>query len=196
MIQCVNTAFESEDGKSALSTGPSSVIVKEFLDGSGPPCLFVAMFTPKADPPMLVAHTGLNGRPYATAGMAEVGKVCYFIRDGKVKLDVSQDVHVLFGEFRGDPSEGISGFLQHCIKPITESIGATGKSSAAHVNGFLKSLDRLTKELDETTAAMAVSTIPLSFFVHLSSFMLRFTVKIYAHVYSFLYISHSNMDPA
>jgi len=165
MITCVNSSFGTDEGKGALSTGPTSGIVKDFLNGSGPPCLFVAMFIPKEDTdspraevassPLLVAHTGLNGRPYATAGMAEVGRVCYFIRDGKVKLDVAQDLSVLFGEFRGDPSEGISAFLQHCIKPITETLGPAGKSSTSHVNGFLKSLDRLTKELDETTAAMA-----------------------------------------
>lgn len=166
MIECVKASFKTDEADAALKTGPTSGFVKDFLSGEGPPCLFIAKYVPRDDSPraesvseaILVAHTGLNGRPYATAGMAEVGRVCYFIRNAnKIKLDVAQDVSVLFGEFRGDPSEGISAFLQHCMRPVTESIGAAGKSSNAHVHGFLKSLDRLTKELDETTAAMAVS---------------------------------------
>jgi hypothetical protein len=175
MIACVKESFKTnKEAEVALKTGPTSGIVKEFLSGEGPPCLFVSKYVPRDEEvsgtvaePILVAHTGLNGRPYATAGMAEIGRVCYFIRNApKVKTDVAQDVNVLFGELNGDPSEAISALLQNVIRPITENIGASGKSSISHVHGFLKSLDRLTKELDETTAAMAVKKKnPLFLFV-------------------------------
>jgi hypothetical protein len=172
MIACVKESFKTnKEAEVALKTGPTSGIVKDFLSGEGPPCLFVSKYVPRDEEnstvaePILVAHTGLNGRPYATAGMAEIGRVCYFIRNApKVKTDVAQDVNVLFGELNGDPSEGISALLQNVIRPITENIGASGKSSISHVHGFLKSLDRLTKELDETTAAMAVKNIYIPLF--------------------------------
>ncbi len=174
--------FGPEAGVSAaLKTGPTSGEVAAFIDGSGPPCLFITTYLPRDDSdspreisdsdkggaaeeqkekpaaaPVIVAHTGLAGYPYASAGMAEAGRICYFLRSGDVNRDVAQDLSVVFGEFQGDPTAAISAFLSHVARPVVDALGAVGKSSGAHVADYLKALGRLTKELDETSAAMAV----------------------------------------
>jgi len=159
----------------ALKSGPSSSEVKAFLDGSGPPCLFVAKFVPKEETdsprdgdleekaaaakpepvPIIVAHTGLLGYPHSTAGMAEVGRICYFIRTAEVNKDIPQDTSVLFGELIGDPCAGISALLKNVTRPVCEALGPMGKSSPQHVSDFLRSLSRFSQELDETSSAMA-----------------------------------------
>ena len=156
-----------EETANALNSDKNNSVA-QFLDGSGPPCLFLATMLPKEDSPrnvdvttpVLVAHTGLEGHPFAAAGMANAGRVCYFIRttDGPVNQDVPCDNSILFGELMGDPSAAISAMLQHFIKPVTEAMGAAGKSASTHVDGVVNSLDRLCKEINETTEAMQVPT--------------------------------------
>ncbi len=99
MIDMASMTFGPDAGVGpALKSGPTAGEVKAFLNGSGPACLFIAKFVPKDEPvggeedeekgaapsPMIVAHTGLAGYPYSTVGMAEVGRLCYFVRTGEV----------------------------------------------------------------------------------------------------------------
>ncbi len=107
MADMATMTFGPDAGVSAaLKSGPTAGEVKSFLNGSGPPCLFVARFVPKDDRPaggeddeekvgvpiasMIVAHTGLAGYPFSTVGMTEIGRLCYFIRNGDVNENVAQ----------------------------------------------------------------------------------------------------------
>jgi hypothetical protein len=111
--------------------------------------------------PLIVAHTGSLGSQYGSAGMAgDGGRLCYFMRtvDGPVNKDVVQDLAVVFGELAGDSSACIGAMLSNLTKPVCESLGVVGKSSGAHLADFMKSLGRLTQELDETAAAMTVTS--------------------------------------
>ncbi len=110
MVDMATMTFGPDAGVSAaLKSGPTAGEVKAFLNGSGPPCLFVAKFVPKDDgptgveddeekgalptAPMIVAHTGLAGYPFSTVGMTEVGRLCYFVRNGEVSESISQGWH-------------------------------------------------------------------------------------------------------
>lgn len=102
--------FGVESGVSAaLKSGPTSGEVLAFLNGTGPACLFVAKYMPTEDSdspregeeskaaaqapvltPVIVAHTGLMGYAHSTAGMAEVGRLCYFIRQATNRTSQSR----------------------------------------------------------------------------------------------------------
>lgn len=171
MIDMACMTHGDADVASALTKGPTSGVVQAFIDGTGPTCLFIAKYNPPTDgesprggeavaltQPTIVAHTGLsNGGSHASIGMADSGRMCYFTRAGpSVNKDIAQDLNVLFGEFRGDPAACIASLLNHVTKPVCEALGPTGKSSKGHLLDFVKSLDRLTQELHETSAAMKV----------------------------------------
>jgi hypothetical protein len=129
---------------------------------------------------MIVCHTGSSAEPYGTVGMAEVGRVVYFIRTADVvNAEIAQDTTVLFGEMTGDPAACISNMLHHLVKPMTEALGVAGKSSPAHLNDFVRSLGRLAQELDDTSKSMTVSPSFRSF--ALFFFSLFFCFLFFSH---------------
>ena len=97
MIDIASASFPEGAGVApAMTSGPTSGAVKEFLSGKGPALLFVAHTSMKSDSPRDVAggaegeknvekkiacHAAVPGQPFADAGLAESGRLVYFLRD-------------------------------------------------------------------------------------------------------------------